>query len=676
MQEKDNLFRRGRDIRRFRRHYAGIALMIAAGILICAVGGPLEHPIRGIEPERETAEETEAEEAPETMTEAEEEPDYAADRFNLALIWPEGADPTDPMQSFGGIEFNRLFDMDNAWAQTAFGAGYGTPAEAAKKMGRSVMGRYNASDSEQNPEDPSTWTIRKWTKITVDVRDGDGKPLQNVSNVKQILAMASVYTWYHDRNDTDAFRDYAEKLWKTSHFNRASMSEVYYDDGCLDSEKVAETQEKLGNTNYRLAERGEDYSIVSARDGSGAAVSDAEEEETTADAGSPADYATDSVRVINHTGEAHGPAAGTAGAASEAVQENALPQEPETMTAGADGNSRQSASEQAAEVSASGASAETSGGNESAAAAVSGAAASGTAGDGTAAAKAENGRKNGESFGDGFRSGEGGIAEDEASEDDEALPEGSSTDSSVYPNCPGHVDLHEKAVIYTMDGKKNLFTVDAVGNAEESKNDRWQGWTEQAMAEARTLAESDWYADYGLSANLLTKTAFLGAEEIAKEMALLPADLSEDRRKLAETALGSIGRIPYYFGGKPVSALYEGNSFGSIVEPDYKGRVFRGLDCSGWVSWVYWNALGMKFSEQGTGGLIHLGRGIRRNELKTGDLIVRSGNESTIGHVMMFLRWGSDGEAVCVHCTGGVTNNVCISNNTDYGASCRDILGR
>ncbi|MDT3843395.1 MAG: NlpC/P60 family protein [Bacillota bacterium] len=644
MQEKENKFRRGQDFMRFRRHYAGIALMIAAGILICAVGGPLEHPIRGIEPESKAAEETEAESEPETMTETEKTPDYAADRFNLALIWPEGADPADPMQSLGGIEFNRLFDMDNSWAQTAFGAGYGTPAEAAKKMGRSVMGRYNASDSEQNPEDPSTWTIRKWTKITVDVRDGDGKPLQNVSNVKQILAMASVYTWYHDPNDTEAFRDYAEKLWKASHSNSASMSEVYYDDGCLDSEKVAETQEKLGNTNYRLAERGEDYSIASGSTGSSEASSNREADETTADAGSPADYATDSVRVINHTGEAHGPAVGTDAAAAESVQENALPQEPETTAADRDGQSSLGATEHAPEVSASESAAETGRGNGSAA-----------AGHGVSEAEATG---------------------EEISEEDEALPEGSSTDASVYPNCPGHVDLHEKAVIYTMDGKKNLFNVDPFGNAGESMNDRWQGWTEQTMAEARTLAEADWYADYGLSANLLTKTALLGAEEIAKEMSLLPANLSEDRRKLAETALGSIGRIPYYFGGKPVSALYEGNSFGSIVEPDYKGRVFRGLDCSGWVTWVYWNALGMKFSEQGTAGMNHFGRGIRRSELKTGDLIVRSGSESTIGHVMMFLRWGENGEAVCVHCTGGVTNNVCIANNTDYGASCRDILGR
>ena len=245
---------------------------------------------------------------------------------------------------------------------------------------------------------------------------------------------------------------------------------------------------------------------------------------------------------------------------------------------------------------------------------------------------------------------------------------------SKFMKCPGHIDLTVKAVIYGLDGKKNLFTLDPVGGKKNNFNDNWEGWTEETMAEARALAEADWYADYGLSVSLFSKTSPLSESEIESYMELLPEDLSEDRRKLAENALGSIGRIPYYFGGKASSADYDKNHFGSLVGPDYKGRVFRGLDCSGWLAWNWWSAFGTPLGESSTGGLIHLGHEIRRKDLQTGDILVRAGGEETIGHVLMFFRWDEEGQAICIHETGGVTNNVVMTVQTDTGMSCRNLL--
>ena len=240
--------------------------------------------------------------------------------------------------------------------------------------------------------------------------------------------------------------------------------------------------------------------------------------------------------------------------------------------------------------------------------------------------------------------------------------------------CPGHVDLSVRAVVYGLEGKKNLFTLDPVGGSKKNFNDKWQGWTETAMEEAKALAASDWYENYGLSVSLFSKTSPLSESEIESYMELLPEDLSEDRRKLAENALGSIGRIPYYFGGKASSADYDKNHFGSLVGPDYKGRVFRGLDCSGWLAWNWWSTFGTPLSESSTGGLIHLGHEIRRKDLQTGDILVRAGGEETIGHVLMFFRWDEEGQAICIHETGGVTNNVVMTVQTDTGMSCRNLL--
>ena len=65
----------------------------------------------------------------------------------------------------------------------------------------------------------------------------------------------------------------------------------------------------------------------------------------------------------------------------------------------------------------------------------------------------------------------------------------------------------------------------------------------------------------------------------------------------------------------------------------------KGLDCSGWISWVYWSALGRRLPAESTDGLIGCGAAVAREDLKPGDIIVRLGEE---GHVVMFLAWDLD----------------------------------
>ncbi len=63
-----------------------------------------------------------------------------------------------------------------------------------------------------------------------------------------------------------------------------------------------------------------------------------------------------------------------------------------------------------------------------------------------------------------------------------------------------------------------------------------------------------------------------------------------------------------------------------MVSPDKNGRNLRGLDCSGWVSWVYWTALGQHLQYESTSGLISLGNAVKRQDLKPGDIIVGDGD--------------------------------------------------
>ena len=522
------------------------------------------------------------------------EPVPGPERFNLACIFPEDADKTDPMKSCGGKAFKDLYERDNSWNETVFGASSRKPVTVAGSLGiprSSLMGKFNITDKNHDPADPSTWVIGKWTKISLDIRDGNGKATPQASNVKEILAMASVYTYYHDMEDAEAFTSYAHRLWNASHSYSMSVSEVYYDKDCITREAV-------------------DKAVAKGRVWPSASAS-TNANEPDADTASP----------------------------SDALESAPVSESSEQETASPEGTVEESTADSSA------------------------AAGPGAAGPGAESSAVE--------------SSAGDIVIEEGSVTGEsAAAEESAADETKDPamECPGHMDLTIKAVVWNMEGKKNLFTLDKIGNNKASFNEQWQGWTEERISEAKALVEADWYQDYGLSVSLISGTAPLTEAEIEEQMALLPEDLSEERKALARTALGSIGRIPYYYGGKAVSADYDKNNFYTVIHPDYKGRVFRGLDCSGWLAWVYWNTTGTKLAESSTAGQIHLGRGIRRSDLRTGDIIIRAGNDETMGHVLMFLRWDENGQALCIHETGGITNNVCFKLNEDVGASCRNLV--
>ena len=173
------------------------------------------------------------------------------------------------------------------------------------------------------------------------------------------------------------------------------------------------------------------------------------------------------------------------------------------------------------------------------------------------------------------------------------------------------------------------------------------------------LDSQDWYQQYGLSISDLSLQPPISQEDMDRYLGLLPEDLSAERRELIRFALESVGRVPYYWGGKASSPGYTGNLFGALVEPDPKGRIKKGLDCSGWVSWVYWSVTGERLAADSTAGLIHCGSPVARSQLQPGDIIIRTGDEA---HVIMFLAWEENGRILCIHESSGAANNVTVSS--------------
>lgn len=241
--------------------------------------------------------------------------------------------------------------------------------------------------------------------------------------------------------------------------------------------------------------------------------------------------------------------------------------------------------------------------------------------------------------------------------EDVSLEENSETEEEIP--CMGHQDILTEVTILELDGEEMLFSLDEISHPADSQ---WPGWTEETMSYVRTLCLEDWEEQYQWSdttVNLILPGKIMSEQEIQDIISQLPEDLSQTRRQIVSFALGSVGKVPYYWGGKPTKAEYMGNEFGSLLSvKDPEGRSLKGLDCSGWVQWVYWSATGKKTLYGSTSGLIHCGESVSAEELQAGDILVRTGENA---HVVMFLNWTEDGRIRCVHETGAGVDNVTVS---------------
>ena len=557
-------------------------------------------------------------------------------QLNLAHYYPEGADETEPLNSKAGAIFKDLMAKDEAWIGEIYDLSDQLPVQMASRLGRSqnaVMGHYNPDDERHDPADPSTWTVNTFKRVHITFKDGDGNTCAGYSNVIPIMSMASVYTWFDDMEDDETFREYVMATWEKSHSYTVSMGDVYYCNGCMGEDHEAIEREEL------LAEDAEEALALSTPAESGAAAG-----ETVS---SPKPQPETAVFETSESGgrETSAPETTTAAPAepetSESILSSASAESVTYSSAEATGTETSAVTEATAVTETA---AETM--METAAETVTEAAAAET----TMAAVTKNPGP--------------GVSLATASEAlESSAPEESPAAEEALPEitvCPGHIDLYITARVTGIEEEKGLFSLDPIGNDESRiRADGWKGWNTYSRYYVNHLSKQDWYENYGLSVSALSFSRNpLADSEIATIMESLPPNLSSERRKLIDFALASVGRVPYYWGGKPSARDYAGNQFGVVTSADQDGRILSGLDCSGWISWVYWSATGNKLPFESTSGLATCGRRIQRYELEPGDIILRTG---TNAHVIMFLGWTEDGRIICVHETTGGINNVTIT---------------
>ena len=172
-----------------------------------------------------------------------------------------------------------------------------------------------------------------------------------------------------------------------------------------------------------------------------------------------------------------------------------------------------------------------------------------------------------------------------------------------------------------------------------------------------------------LLAEMDTLGSLLGDLTISQADALellqdLPADLAPERRTVVETACKLVGKVNYFWGGKSLVIGWD-SRWGTLREVTAAGNsttgTYRpyGLDCSGFVDWVFYNITGGKY-------IIGHGGGARAQhtyctaisweEAQPGDLVFYPEDS----HVGIVGGRDENGNLLIVHCASGA-NNVVIT---------------
>ena len=486
--------------------------------------------------------------------------------LNLAYLYEDGADSTDPADSYAGRLYDLLALKDASWISGLYDLYNYTPQQLAALLGL--------------PETAVTSTsgiIPEFRNISVHFVNSEQQETGSTSNAREIISIINTLHYFGILKDMKTMEDCADKLWNASHKYSVRIGGIYYCDGsCLD-----ETAD------------GRKDADESGAEAAGAQTAGVE----TADAVIAGSEAAG-------TETAGAETVGTAAAGTEAVESGAAVGEPVGSMAA------------------------------------------------SAAAEAETAAV--ASFSD-------------ASSIVSGASDTGPADSSR--TCPGHVDCTVLAVVKGTAEADSLFQ--AADTLEAVKASGWTGWNADTRNMAGALLAQDWSQEYGLYTVDYPVKGLLNSQEIELYMSLVPEDASRQRKDFVRYALTSVGKIPYYWGGKPSAPGYTGNGFGSLTVPDEDGRLLKGLDCSGWINWVYWSVTGKGLGAQSTGTLLGCGSPVARDELLPGDICIRF---NPMAHVVIFLGWTAEGNMLCIQETTGNSNNVEVGTVTSNWESYRRIL--
>ena len=154
-------------------------------------------------------------------------------------------------QSIGDNFYKEMMSMDSRYLASITDEAGETPEKVAKSLGikRSrIMGKYNPAIQGENENRSASYPVAYFKNIHYRFLNGDGQEIEDSSNVKDILAMVSVYSYKHNYLDIEHFKEICQELYLKSHSYSLSISPVYYDDGCVNLSAKEEAENAGGKS--------------------------------------------------------------------------------------------------------------------------------------------------------------------------------------------------------------------------------------------------------------------------------------------------------------------------------------------------------------------------------------------------------------------------------------------
>ena len=154
----------------------------------------------------------------------------------------------------------------------------------------------------------------------------------------------------------------------------------------------------------------------------------------------------------------------------------------------------------------------------------------------------------------------------------------------------------------------------------------------------------------------------LDEAQIRAMLAAMPKDVSAQRKAVAEKAYSLLGKVNYFWGGKS-SAIGWDSRWGTPTRVTAPGSRSTGtvrpygLDCSGFVDWVFNNSLGYVIGHGGgTFNQHDHCTPISWSAAQPGDLVFYPGDS----HVGIFVGKDENGSPLIIHCASS-QNNVLLT---------------
>ena len=209
--------------------------------------------------------------------------------------------------------------------------------------------------------------------------------------------------------------------------------------------------------------------------------------------------------------------------------------------------------------------------------------------------------------------------------------------------------------------ERNLYITITAKTAEEMK-------TEYHFNRNQIATLDELLEQRGLLLELL-EDVYSVSGDTAALIRSLPEDLSPEREAVVRTACSLVGKVNYFWGGKSLvigwdarwGELRQVTAAGSSTTGTYRPY---GLDCSGFVDWVFYNQSGGSYVI-GHGGGATMQHSycvdISWADAQPGDLVFYPDNS----HVGIVGGRDANGELLIIHCASGY-NNVVITGKEGF----------